>query len=277
MLWLSGRIAAGNDGHNWPFAYLLGLWCAVAITVFLIMIRKGGYSDGKNARAARDIRRRELGLIEESEAAKTRFKDVPRKVVGFVIMVAILHCIFYIGINGYYLNLSNYIISEHELGTSAQAGNCTSLTRVCLIIIQFSYPLWIRLFKDWIIPIGYAIVGVGLLAAYFIDTSMFGIYCAAACAGVATGFVHASVFAKALNFVPQAFRSISSSVAWGIANAGPFFATYIYALVNVIIAPGMGAQLIAAAVIAGITVVASIIIFVIKFPERKAAEIRLGQ
>lgn len=277
MLQLSGRIAAGNDGHNWPFAYLLGLWCVIAITVFLIMIKKGGYSDGKEARAAREARRRELGLTDENETTQVRFKDLPKKVVQFIAMIAILHCVFYIGINGYYLNLSNYIITEHELGTSAQAGNCTSLTRVCLIIIQFTYPIWIKLFKDWMIPIGYAIVGVGLLAAYFIDTSMFGIYCAAACAGVATGLVHASVFAKALNFVPQAFRSISSSIAWGIANAGPFFATYVYALVNAVIAPGMGAQLIAAAVIAGITVVASIIIFVIKFPERKAAEVRLGQ
>ncbi|MDE8734430.1 MFS transporter [Eubacteriales bacterium DFI.9.88] len=276
MLQLSGRIAAGNDGHNWPFAYTLGLWCVIAITVFLIMIKKGGYSDSKEARAARIERRKQLGLEDENATTKVRFKDLPKKVVGFVMTIAILHCVFYIGINGYYLNLSNYIITEHELGTSAQAGNCTSLTRVLLIVVQFSYPIWIKLFKDWLIPVGYAFVAVGLAAAYFIDSSMFGIYCAAACAGIATGLVHASVFAKALNFVPQAFRSISSSVAWGIANAGPFFATYVYALVNATIAQGIGAQLVAGIVIACITVVASIIIFVVKYPERKAAEIRLG-
>lgn len=277
ILWASGRIAAGNGGHNWPFAYLLGLWCVIAITVFVIMIRKGGYSDSKEARAAREEKRKAMGMIDEKEATEVKFKDLPKKVIGFVLMIAVLHCVFYIGINGYYLNLSNYIITEHQLGTSAQAGNCTSLTRLCLIIIQFTFPFWIRALKDWIIPVGYAIVGIGLLAAYFIDTSMFGIYVAAACAGVSTGLVHASVYTKALNFVPEAFRSISSSVAWGIGNSGPFFATYVYALVNAAIAPGMGAQLIAAAVIAGITVVASIIIFVIKFPERKAAEVRLGQ
>lgn len=276
MLQLSGRIAAGNDGHNWPYAYTLGLWCVVAITVFLIMIKKGGYSDNKEARAARIEKRKELGLEDEGAAIKVRLKDLPKKVVGFIMTIAILHCIFYIGINGYYLNLSNYIITEHQLGTSAQAGNCTSLTRVCLILVQFSYPLWIKLFKDWMIPVGYAFVAVGLAAAYLLDSSMMGIYCAAVCAGIATGLVHASVFAKALNFVPQAFRSISSSVAWGIANAGPFFATYVYALVNTVIAPGMGAQLIAGIAIACITVVASIIIFVFMFPERKAAEVRIG-
>lgn len=276
MLWGSGRLAAGNDGHNWPYAYILGLWCVVAITVFLIMIRKGGYSDGKEARAARIAKRKELGLEDESAATKVRFKDLPKKVAVFVILIAILHCVFYIGINGYYLNLSNYIITEHELGTSAQAGNCTSLTRIFLIIMQFSFPIWIRLLKDWMIPVGYAFVAIGLAAAYFIDSSMMGIYCAAACAGIATGMVHATVYAKALNFVPQAFRSISSSVAWGIANAGPFFATYVYALVNAVIAPGMGAQLVAGIVIACITVVVSIIVFVFAFPERKAGEIRLG-
>lgn len=276
MLWASGRLAAGNDGQNWPYAYLLGLWCVVAITVFLILLKKGGYSDSKEARAKRAAKAKALGLEDENAETKVRFKDLPKKVVGFVLMIAVLHCIFYIGINGYYLNLSNYIITEHELGTSAEAGNCTSMTRVFLIIMQFSYPIWLKLFKDWIIPVGYAFVAVGLGAAYFIDTSMFGIYIAAACAGISTGLVHASVYAKALNFVPAAFRSVSSSVAWGIGNAGPFFATYVYALVNAVIAPGMGAQLVAGVVISSITVVASIIIFVIKFPERRAAEIRLG-
>lgn len=277
MLWGSGRLAAGNDGANWPYAYILGLWCVVAITVFLIMIKKGGYSDSKEARQKRLERRKELGLEDENAGEKVRFKDLPRKVVGFVILIAILHCVFYIGINAYYLNLSNYIITEHELGTSAEAGNCTSLTRVLLIVMQFTYPIWFKIFKDWLIPVGYLFVAIGLAAAYFIDSSMFGIYCAAACAGIATGLVHATVFAKALNFVPQAFRSISSSVSWGVANAGPFFATYVYALVNLTIADGIGAQLVAGTVIACITVVASIIIFVIKFPDRKAAEVRLGQ
>lgn len=275
MLQLSGRIAAVNDGANWPWAYSLGLWCFVAMTVFAILIKKGGYTDGKAARAERMAKLEAAGLADEAKT-KIRFSDLPKKVIGFVFMIAILHLIFYIGINGYYLNLSNYIILEHELGTSAQAGNCTSLTRLCLIFIQFTFPFWMKVLKDWMIPVGYALVGIGLLTAYFVDTSMFGIYVAAACAGLATGLVHASVYTKALNFVPSAFRSISSSVAWGIANSGPFFATYVYALVNAAIAPGMGAQLLAGAVIAGCTVIAAIIIFVIKFPESKAAEIRLS-
>lgn len=276
ILQLSGRLAAGNDGQNWPFAYTLGLWCVISITVFLILVKKGGYSDSQEARAKRAEKARAIGLEDENSATKIRFKDLPKKVIGFVLMVAVLHCIYYIGINGYYLNLSNYIITEHELGTSAQAGNCTSMTRVFLIIMQFTYPFWMKLFKDWLIPVGYLFVAIGLGTAYFVDTSMFGIYVAAACAGISTGLVHAAVYTKALNFVPAVFRSVSSSVAWGIGNAGPFFATYVYALVNMLIAPGMGAQLVAGVVISLITVVAAVIIFVVKFPERRAAEIRLG-
>ena len=79
----------------------------------------------------------------------------------FIIGIGLLHCIFYIGINAYYTNVSNYIITEHQLGSSVQAGNATSLVRFTLIVMTFLYPFWNKILKDWMIPCGYALAAIG--------------------------------------------------------------------------------------------------------------------
>ena len=53
ILLISGRIAATNNGANWPYAYLLGLYCFLTTAVFYVMIKKSGYRDDKAARAER--------------------------------------------------------------------------------------------------------------------------------------------------------------------------------------------------------------------------------
>ena len=264
ILFLSGRIGAGNDGANWPFAYLLGLYCFVTTSIFLILVKRAGYSDNKAAREARKAK-----AVEEN-VPSPKLSEVPIKSLAFIIGIGILHCIFYIGINAYYLNVSNYIITEHELGSSVQAGNATSLVRFTLIIMTFLYPFWNRLLKDWMIPCGYALAAIGLVFMWKVDTTIWGIYICAFFIAFATSIAHSTIYSKALNYVPDSIAAISSSLMWGIANVGPFFATYVLAGIAAALGGGMATQIKAGIVILICTTIAAIIIFVINKPKEKA-------
>lgn len=266
ILFLSGRIGAGNDGANWPFAYLLGLYCFVTTAIFLVLIKKAGYSDSKAARAARKSQ------AEEKKAAAPKLAGASRKALLFIIGIGILHCIFYIGINAYYTNVSNYIITEHQLGSSIEAGNATSLVRFTLIVMTFLYPFWNRLLKDWMIPCGYALAAIGLVFMLTIDTSIWGIYICAFFIAFATSIAHSTIYSKALNYVPDSMAAISSSLMWGIANVGPFFATYILAALSSALGGGMATQIKAGIGILVFTTIAAILIFVVCKPKEKAEQ-----
>ena len=225
------------------------------------MVKNAGYSDNKAARAARRER------AEENNVPAPKLSEVPKKSLAFIIGIGILHCIFYIGINAYYTNVSSYIITEHALGSSVQAGNATSLVRFTLIIMTFLYPFWNKLLKDWMIPCGYALAAIGLVFMLTMDTTIWGIYICAFFIAFGTSIAHSTVYSKALNYVPDSIAAISSSLMWGIANVGPFFATYILAGLSAALGGGMATQLKAGIIILICTTIAAIVIFVINKPK----------
>lgn len=261
ILFFSGRIAVGNDGANWPYAYLLGLYCFITMIIFLILIRKTGYKDDKEAREARAIQ------AQKDNKPALKFSEVPKKSLLFIIGIGILHCVFYIGVNAYYTNVSNYIIVEQELGSSIQVGNATSLVRFTLIMMTFLYPVWNRLLKDWMIPCGYALAAIGLVFMLKMDTTIWGIYICAFFIAFATSIAHSTIYSKALNYVPDSIAAISSSLMWGIANVGPFFATYILAAISSVFGGGIATQIKAGIIILICTTIVAILVFVINKPK----------
>ena len=261
ILLLSGRIAAGNDGANWPYAYLLGLYCFVTTAVFYIMIRKTGYRDDKAARAAR------AATTTTDGKKKVKISEVPKSVIGIIAAIGLLHCVFYIGLNAYYTNVSTWI-NENGFGTAVQAGNATSLVRFTLIIMTFLYPFWAKVLKSWMIPCGYLLGAIAMVCMLNIH-SIWGVYAAAFFVAFGTSIAHSTIYSKALNYVPESFAPISSTVVWGLANSGAFFATYVLAAISGTLGGGMATQLKAGSVILLCCMVVAIIIFVIKNPDKK--------
>lgn len=259
ILFLSGRIAAGNDGANWPYAYMLGLYCFVTTTVFVIMIRKAGYRDDKEARAKR---------AAEDKGSAPKISEIPKKTLALVLGIGILHCIFYIGLNAYYTNVSTWI-AEHNLGTSVQAGNATSLVRFSAIIITFLYPFWTKIFKDWMIPAGYIMGAIAMVCMVTMSNTIMGVYAAAFFVSFGTCIAHSTIYSKALNYVPESIAPISSTIVWGLANSGAFFATYVLAGISGALGGGMATQLKAGSVILAACAIVAVFIFVINNPEKK--------
>lgn len=263
VLLISGRIAATNDGANWPYAYLLGLYCFVTTAVFYVLIKKAGYRDDKAARAARAAAAGKDGEKKDS----VKLTQVPKKVIGIVAAIGLLHCVFYIGLNAYYTNVSTWI-SENGFGGAAQAGNATSLVRFTLIIMTFLYPFWTKLLKSWMIPCGYLLGAIAMVCMVSID-SIWGVYAAAFFVAFGTSIAHSTIYSKALNYVPESFAPISSTVVWGLANSGAFFATYVLAAISGVLGGGMRTQLWAGSIILVACMVVAIIIFVVFNPDKK--------
>lgn len=261
ILLISGRIAAGNGGANWPYAYLLGLYCFVTTAVFCVMIKKAGYRDDKAARAER------AAANVEAKKANVKFSEIPKKVIGIVAAIGVLHCVFYIGLNAYYTNVSTWI-NENGFGDAAQAGNATSLVRFTLIIMTFLYPFWSKILKSWMIPCGYLLGAISMLCMLNIH-SIWGVYAAAFFVAFGTSIAHSTIYSKALNYVPESFAPISSTVVWGLANSGAFFATYVLAGISGALGGGMRTQLMAGSIILLACMVAAIIIFVVFNPDKK--------
>ena len=204
ILFISGRIAATGGGENWPYAYLLGFYCFITTAVFYVMIKKSGYRDDREAKARRAAENM------ESEKPDVKFSQIPKKIIGIVAAIGILHCVFYIGLNAYYTNVSTWI-SENALGDAAQAGNATSLVRFTLIVMTFLYPFWSKVLRSWMIPCGYLLGAIAMICMLKIP-SIWGVYAAAFFVAFGTSIAHSTIHARALNYVPENFAPISSTV-----------------------------------------------------------------
>lgn len=257
ILMVSGRIAAGNDGANWPYAYLLSIACFATTLFFYIMVKKA------------DVHEKEVApeVLAQQSADKVSIKDVPVKLIVYIVLIALIHCFYYVGINSYYLNVSNYIITEHNLGSSVQSGNAGSIVRAVLVVSTFIFPFWEKSLKKWMIPFGYCVPLVGLFLMYNFTDSLFGIYGCAACVAIGTSIVHSSFYSRATTHVPLRIVPLAISIMWGIANCGAYIAVYWQAWLAPVLGGGMNGKIIAGMICLVGVIIASIVAFVVKAPK----------
>ena len=260
ILAVSGRIAAGNDGANWPYAYLLSIACFVTTLCFFIIMKKSGYKEKEVSPE----------VLAQQSAEKDRLKDVTTKVIVYIFRIALIHMFYYVGINSYYLNVSDYIITQYNLGTSTQAGDASSIVRGVLVVSTFIFPIWEKILKKWMIPFGYCIPLIGLLLMYFFTDTLFGIYACAVCVAVGTSIVHSTFYSKACNNVPLRVVPLATSIMWGIANCGAYVSVYVQDWFAPLFGGGIKGEIMTGVAVLALVIIASIYAFVIKRPKSQA-------
>lgn len=269
ILLISGRIAAGDDGHMWPYAYLLGLYCFVTTALFLLLIRRAGYRDDAASRAVRLATAADASGTQADGTAQPA-EPFPWKLLLPAVGIGLLHFAFYIGINAYNTNVSLWV-AEQGLGGAIESSNATSLIRFTLIVMTFLYPTWSRLLGNWLIPVGYALAAAGLALMVACGQSIWGVYACGFLTACAISLAHSTVNSKALNCVPTRIASVSSSLVWGLSNSGAFFSTYVLAAVSGALGGGVPVQFAAGTAILAACCVIAIIVFVIKYQDRATA------
>ena len=280
ILLISGQIAAGHGGADWPYAYLLGLYCPVSCVAFLLLMRRSGYRDDEASRASRAAESGrapdDVAPCPEPSPIYAAARRTARGAVALVIGIGFLHCCYYIGINAFYTNVSTWVV-HRGLGTAIQTGIATALLRATLIGMSLLYPFLARALKRWMIPAGYLLGAVGLVCMLLEDTTMAGVYTCSVFLAAGTGLAHSTVYAKALNCVPERLQAVSSSLMWGIANAGAFFSAFILAGLSRAVGGGMETELVAGIVILIVCAAVAVAVFAIRQPQPSAEDVSAPQ
>lgn len=253
LLQLAGIIAAKNDGAQWYNAYLLGILAVLGLASFLVLAK----------RAQANVP--SIVAVDQTSAQAPRIRDIPPKILAWVVFMGLVHCLFYVTQYAFNINASNYIITEYALGTSVQAGTATSLVRFALIVFTALYPFFQKLLKEWMIPVGYLFVGIGLLIM-MLAKSLAGAYICACCVGLATSLAHSTFYGKASRYVPIVLVPVAMSIVQGLVSAGSFVSVYVLNFFAQLMGGGMSKQFLAGIIISIVIAIAAVFMYVVKKP-----------
>ena len=246
-----GIIAAGNGGANWPYAYYLGILVIPAMILFWIIM------PWKPDEAA----------TVHGDMAAAGSGGIPAKAILMILLAGT----FFVCIASFMLNVSIYVISEYELGTSVESGLATSLFTFLGIAAGFSFALVVKIFKKWIVFAGYAITAAGLFTMVFINTSLIGIYAGACLIGFGFNLANPYLMSRIIGVTPPRLVPVAISLMAGSVNLGMFFAMDILGFLGRFIGGGLKGALTASAIIASICTVLSIFLFVFDKVKQPAA------
>ena len=252
VLQVSGIIAARNDGAQWYNAYLLGIFPLVGCIIFLAMTSK------IHADVPTIVQTENPAAVQRG-----RISDIPKKAFPLIIALALGHACFYIAQFAFNTNVSNYIITEYNLGTSAQAGTASSLVRLSMIIFTALFPVFKKVLKGWMVACGYLCAAIGL-TIMMVGKSLPAAFICAIFIGAATGMSFSAVYEKATSFVPALCVSLGSAIVTGITNIGSSTSTYIMAAISNPFGGSMPVKFVVGIVFALIATLIAIYMFVIR-------------
>jgi len=261
---IGGRIAAGNGGQNWPLSHALGFLSIPTMIVFAILMPKKPDEPETLPdvpdKLTDNAQVHKLPDPVEANAAKSgkiSLRSIPTRV--FVIIA--LHFVFCFSYTAYMLNSSVYIIIEHQLGTSADAGLISSANTVIAIVIGFSYRIWGKLLKKKIVPFAYALASIGFVSMLSITTSLAGIWIGAILLVLSMNLANPYIVSQIMSLPPPKLMPVALSLYMGCLNLSMFLAPYILRGLGGLLGGGVAGSLRVAAIATPCCVVAGLFLF----------------
>ena len=217
---LSGILAAPNGGLNWYNAYLLGLGPVVGMVFFAIQMKRIDADNPTDPDAIRDIGK------AENAGQKAKLSDIPKSVLAWLLVLGLAHGLYYFAQFGYNAQISSYVITEYNLGTSAQAGYGSTILRFVMIFSTLMFPIWKMLFKRFQVPIGYLVIAVGLFIMMK-GKSLPAAYTCAAMVGLATGIVFSAAHEKGASLMKAQYVPMATATIYFLTCLFQFTSVYI--------------------------------------------------
>ncbi len=242
------NMAAGNIAAKagWPNAYWIGLIVIPVVILFVILV------PGKSARTPVAGHSSQPSQ-KEATSGKER---LPGKAY-LIIAIKIVYC-FCLG--AFSFNYSNYIINEHQLGTSAQAGTIAFLQMFTAMFVGFTYSFWSKLLKKALIPIAHILLPLAILSMLVFHDSLLGVTVAAVLVGFSSNVTTSGLMAKMMQITPSRLVPIGTSLIQGSVTCSAFVSLYVLRFVGKIFGGGMNGSFIAAILFGAIAWVLSIIV-----------------
>ena len=163
---------------------------------------------------------------DKGASAISIIKDGMRKISPRVYMIMALHFCFFACVIAFPLFTSVYIISEHQLGSSVEAGLVTTTNTVFSVMVGLTYRYWGNLFGKWIAPVGYLLSAIGFIFKFLITTHIAGIWIAGILVGVGWNLSNPYISSQIMTLSPQKIMPFSISIHLGFQNLAFFLAPF---------------------------------------------------
>lgn len=240
---VGGRIAAGNDGANWPRAYYVGLLIIPCIIAYFVLLPKQPVHET---------------AVEETaqKQEKVKFAIPVRVLVSILIYTLSILCIY-----AFLFNASTYVITEHALGTSSEAGIANSLFMGIGLLVSFTYSFWQKLFRKSLAVAAYILLAIGLLLMALIHTSLIGIYAGALIMGIGFNLITPYVITHTMQNSPSGTGAGNVALLSALSGVAQYFALRILNFMGGLLGGGLTNTLLAAAIGQGICAVFGIFLY----------------
>ena len=144
------------------------------------------------------------------------------------IRLLVVHLFFFLFLYAFSLNISEYVITTHQLGTSAQSGFCLSIMTVGGIFSGLFYGWYEGLLKKWTVPVLMVIVCAGLALIVFVP-NLIALYIASFLLGISMMGTAPYVIVEIGRYTGPKTYTRAMSIYSGFMNAGMMVAVYIFA------------------------------------------------
>lgn len=246
---IGGTLAAGNGGANWPYAYTLGLISIPIIIIFAILAPKRSEAEV----AALELQKH--GKVEKEKPAG--FKDIPVRVY----LIILMNVVFMFAIAAYMYNMSAYVITEKQLGTSVEVGFASTLGTICSMIAGFTYKFWHKLLKNWSGVIALGLYALGFIIVTSVTGTIYGVYIGGALLGFGMNYANPFSMAKIMEIAPAKYSTFVMSLFFTAVNASAFVGLYIVNFMGNLFGGGFHGALVGGCVMIIIAVVMSVFLY----------------
>lgn len=254
---MQAAIAAAECGHQvevydsdrWAGGQYKTVLILIPILVLVILFYPNVDKDRSLAQAA--------GGAQETETVPARDGKFPMVAVGMLLLY-LFGAIFW---NAWFMNYSDYIVNEAQLGTTAMAGVIGSLCSVAGTVSGLVVAFWIKATKRFSMTLAFILCGVAMLLPQ-LTQSAAGCYAG----GILCQFFNLIVVSGLTTYLGLATTGKNATTAMsllaGIEGSGVFLCGYIVPVVGNLFGGGAGMNIMVSGIILMVIGVAAY--FVIK-------------
>lgn len=207
------NIGAALAVDRWQNAYLTFFVVAASIVLQLLFLPKGAIKDS--------------APLDKQENKKSSAK-LPLKAW----LIAIHYFFFFLALYVFGLNVSEYVITTHQLGGSVEAGVATSMITVGGVVAGALFGVYSKYLKKFTVPVLMGLCVIGLVLPIVVTTSIMAIYICGFILGFAMMGCSPYIITYLAKVAPGEAYSKALSVYSGFMNAGMVVAVSVLAFLT---------------------------------------------
>lgn len=171
-----------------------------------------------------------VSVLCPADEIKGDVKKTPiefNKIPGRVWLMCLHYVIFFVCCYTFSVYISSYIISDFQLGTSAQAGLATALLTISAVLSAAFYSKYNKKLGKWFMPFFCMTMTIGYLLCTTLTMTLAGCMIGAFLIGIGKSAIVPYVIGESSKVVPKQLMPLSISMIMGSMSLGMFLSKYI--------------------------------------------------